>query len=143
MVRPIVRGKRFSGWRSGTFECLAEFAFAQFRQGGCNRSPSPGQLVVSYETYALVRDIVVAEARPPITMKGISREVVPYAITGMIDADGETVQVFSEHLTGLDFYLNANMIDASSASHIRKVLQDALKAMRKRSRNIRSGSSGK
>jgi hypothetical protein len=30
-------------------------------------------------------------------MKGISREVVPYAITGMIDADGETVQVFSEH----------------------------------------------
>jgi class 3 adenylate cyclase len=91
----------------------------------------PGQLVVSYETYALVRDIVVAEARPPITMKGISREVVPYAITGMIDADGETVQVFSEHLTGLDFYLNANMIDASSASHIRKVLQDALKAIEK------------
>ena len=91
----------------------------------------PGQLVVSYETYALVRDIVVAEARPPITMKGISREVVPYAITGMIDADGETVQVFSEHLTGLDFYLNANMIDASSASHIRKVLQDALKAIDK------------
>jgi hypothetical protein len=91
----------------------------------------PGQLVVSYETYALVRDIVVAEARPPITMKGISREVVPYAVTGMIDAGGETVQVFSEHLTGLDFYLNANMIDASSASHIRKVLQDALKAIDK------------
>jgi class 3 adenylate cyclase len=91
----------------------------------------PGQLVVSYETYALVRDIAVAEARPPITMKGISREVVPYAITGMIDADGETVQVFSEHLTGLDFYLNANMIDASSATHIRKVLQDALKAIEK------------
>src|SRR5262249_50697521 len=57
----------------------------------------PGQLVVSYETYALVRDIIVAEARPPITMKGISREVVPYVITGMIDAHGETVQVFSEH----------------------------------------------
>jgi adenylate cyclase len=91
----------------------------------------PGQLVVSYETYALVRDIVVAEARPPITMKGISREVVPYVITGMIDAHGETVQVFSEHLTGLDFYLNANMIDADSASHIRKVLQDALKAIDK------------
>jgi class 3 adenylate cyclase len=91
----------------------------------------PGQLVVSYETYALARDIVVAEARPPITMKGISREVVPYAITGMIDADGETVQVFSEHLTGLDFYLNANMIDADSATHIRKVLQDALKAIEK------------
>jgi hypothetical protein len=39
--------------------------------------------------------------------------------------------VFSEHLTGLDFYLNASMIDASSATHIRKVLQDALKAIEK------------
>ena len=52
----------------------------------CNRSPSPGSIVVSYETYALVRDIVVAQALPPITMKGISREVVPYAVNGMIDA---------------------------------------------------------
>ena len=78
-----------------------------------------------------MRDIVVAHALPPITMKGISREVVPYAVNGMLDADGETVQVFSEHITGLDFYLNANMIDATSATHIRKVLQDALKAIEK------------
>ena len=43
----------------------------------------PGHIVVSYETYALVRDIVVAQALPPITMKGISREVVPYAVKGI------------------------------------------------------------
>jgi adenylate cyclase len=91
----------------------------------------PGQLVVSYETYALVRDIVVAQARTPITMKGISREVVPYVVSGIIDARGAAVQVFSEHLAGLDFYLNANMIDANSASNIRKVLQDALNAIEK------------
>src|SRR5206468_11386887 len=36
----------------------------------------PGHIVVSYETYALVRDILVARALPAITMKGISREVV-------------------------------------------------------------------
>ena len=91
----------------------------------------PGHIVVSYETYALVRDIVVALALPPITMKGISREVVPYAINGILDSTGETIQVFSEHLTGLDFYLNANMIDASNATHVRKVLQDALHALEK------------
>ena len=91
----------------------------------------PGHIVVSYETYALVRDVVVAQGLPPITMKGISREVVPYAISGIRDAAGETVQVFSEHQTGLDFYLNANMIDASNAAHIRKVLEEALKALDK------------
>ncbi len=90
-----------------------------------------GHIVVSYETYALVRDAVVAQALPPITMKGISREVVPYAISGVLDSTGQTVQVFSEHQTGLDFYLNANMIDANNAARIRKVLEDALKALDK------------
>src|ERR1700728_2389433 len=64
----------------------------------------PGHIVASYETYALVRSIVVARALPPITMKGISREVIPYAVEGMLDAAGQTIKIFSEHLTGLDFY---------------------------------------
>ena len=92
---------------------------------------APGHIVVSYETYALVRDIVVAQALSPITMKGISREVVPFAISGVLGSAGEAIQVFSEHQAGLDFYLNANMIDADAANRIRQVLQDALKALDK------------
>jgi adenylate cyclase len=91
----------------------------------------PGHIVMSYETYALVRDIVVAQELQPLTMKGISREVVPYAVEGILGEGGETIRVFSEHVTGLDFYLNANMIDATNASHVRKVLQDALEALDK------------
>src|SRR5277367_5602712 len=91
----------------------------------------PGHIVVRYETYALVRDIIVAHELEPITMKGISREVVPYAVKGVVGAAGETISVFSEHLTGLDFYLNANMVDANSTIRIRKVLKDALNALDK------------
>ena len=89
----------------------------------------PGHIVISYETYALVRDIVVAQELQPITMKGISREVVPFAVKGILGKSGETIRVFSEHITGLDLYLNANMIDATNAGHVRKVLQDALDAL--------------
>lgn len=89
----------------------------------------PGQIVVSYETYSLVRDIVAAQALVPITMKGISREIVPYAVSGILDPENKGTRVFSEHLTGADFYLNANMIDASEARRLRKVLQDALKSL--------------
>ena len=89
----------------------------------------PGQIVISYETYALVRDTVVARALPPITMKGISPEVIPYLVSGVLDSTGKNVQVFSEHMTGLDFYFNASMIDASKAPHIREILQDALKTL--------------
>jgi adenylate cyclase len=89
----------------------------------------PGQIVMSYETYALVRDTVAARALPPMTMKGISREVIPYVVTAVLDATGKNVPVFSEHMTGLDFYFNASMIDATEAPHIRVLLQDALKAL--------------
>ena len=46
---------------------------------------------LSYETFALVSDIVGAHALPPITMKGISREVIPYSVDSVIDtaAEGE------------------------------------------------------
>jgi adenylate cyclase len=91
----------------------------------------PGHIVISYETYALVRDVVVAEELQPISMKGISRAVVPYAVKGILGKGGETIRVFNEHITGLDFYLNANMIDATNAGHVRKVLQDALAALDK------------
>lgn len=42
-----------------------------------------GGIVISYETFALVRDVISAHSLPPITMKGISREVIPYSVDGM------------------------------------------------------------
>jgi class 3 adenylate cyclase len=85
-----------------------------------------GHVVISYETYALVRSILVAHPLPPITMKGISREIVPYAVEGMLNAAGQTVEIFSEHMTGLDFYLDPTVIDAQSSERIRRVLRQAL-----------------
>jgi len=43
-------------------------------------SAEPGGIVMSYETYAHVRDIVDAQQLAPMHFKGISREVVPYAV---------------------------------------------------------------
>src|SRR6185312_368483 len=91
----------------------------------------PGHIVMSYETYALVRDTVEAQALDPITMKGISREVVPYAVEGLLDAVGNKIEVFSEHMTGLDFYLDPRRVSAGSAGRIRAVLMDALFALDK------------
>ncbi len=91
----------------------------------------PGHIVISYETYALVRDILVARALPPITMKGISREVVPFAVEGMLDALGQKVEIFSEHMTGLDFYLDPAMVTVGSAHRIRTLLQKAIASLEK------------
>jgi class 3 adenylate cyclase len=91
----------------------------------------PGTIVMSYDTYAMVRDMVVANPLPPITMKGISRDVVPYVVQGVVDGSGNDVRIFSEHASGLDFYLDPSMIDAGRAEHIRRLLQSALQALEK------------
>ena len=91
----------------------------------------PGQIVISYETYALVRDMLIAHPLAAITMKGISREVVPYAVEGMLDEAGQKIEIFSEHMAGLDFYLDPSMVPSGSAERIRALLQDAVSALDK------------
>jgi adenylate cyclase len=86
----------------------------------------PGQIVLSYETFALARDVVDAHALAPITMKGIAREVIPYLVQ---DAAGSKAEVFSTHLTGADFYLDPRAVDSGSAQRLRTVLQAALRAI--------------
>lgn len=94
----------------------------------------PGHIVLSYETYALVRDIVRAHPLPSIAIKGVMGEIVPYAVDALLDAQGAPVRTFSEHTTGLDFYLNPNAVDEASAARIRDLLQEAIAALDRKPR---------
>lgn len=87
----------------------------------------PGRIVLGPETCALVREIVSARALPSITMKGISKEVTPYLVEGLRDAEGGSL--FTEHSSGFTFYLDLNTVDASAAEHVRTVLQNAADAI--------------
>ncbi|TFW26297.1 adenylate/guanylate cyclase domain-containing protein [Duganella callida] len=91
-----------------------------------------GGIVVSYETYALVRDIVAGHALAPVHMKGIAREVAPYAIDGLLDQDGRAMQVFSEHGAGHDVFLDVGRIDAAAARSLRGVLHQAISALERK-----------
>ena len=97
---------------------------------------APGHIVMSYETYALVRELVVAHPLDAIRVKGISRDVVPYAVEGLRGADTE-VPVISEHAPGLDVYVDVNKLDEASVARARTALELALSALRK---NISQGS---
>src|SRR5437016_141979 len=89
----------------------------------------PGGIVMSYETYALVRDIVHARPLPSITMKGISRAVVPYTVEGLLNEVGQRAQVISEHTTGLDLFLDTAVVDDQAVDRARSVLLVALAAL--------------
>ena len=89
----------------------------------------PGHIVISYETYALVRDIVAARALPQISVKGIGRMVVPYVVEGVLDEAGRKIEIFSEHMTGLDFYLDPRAVDATALERILATLRGAIAAL--------------
>ena len=89
----------------------------------------PGEIVMSYETYALVSDIVSAHPLPAITMKGISRDVVPYSVDSIADSSAEGSNVIVERVPGLDFYFDPSIAKSSDPVRVRSVLENALSAL--------------
>ena len=96
---------------------------------------APGSIVISFETYALVRDLVRARPLPPISMKGIARQVVPYVVEDFLDESGATSPVVNEHTSGLDLFMDANAVDAENVERVRTVLKGALAAIDARDRD--------
>jgi class 3 adenylate cyclase len=94
----------------------------------------PGGICLSYETYALVRDLVRARPLSPIAIKGISREVVPYAVEGLLGELSQRPQVISEHATGLDLFLDIEALDERSVERAQQRLAEALLALATRGR---------
>ena len=92
-----------------------------------------GRVVISYETYALVRTMIEAHPLSAITMKGISREVVPYVVEGLLDSAGRKSTIINEHTAGLDIYIDPTMVDERSAERAQHLLLHALDTLRKRS----------
>jgi len=88
-----------------------------------------GKVVISYETYALVQDIVVASPLPPITMKGITRQVVPYAVEALLDSENRKAQILSEHTAGMDLYLDIGRIAPADRPRAREALAEAIAAL--------------
>nr|AWM10900.1 adenylate/guanylate cyclase domain-containing protein [Bradyrhizobium symbiodeficiens] len=90
----------------------------------------PGGIVLSYETFALVTDIVRAHALPAITMKGISREVIPYSVDALNDAAAERSGVITERAPGLELYLDPAVVKSGDAARVRSLLENALASLK-------------
>ena len=94
----------------------------------------PGRIVMSYETYALVRDVVAARPLPPVLDPAIGREVIPYAFEHWLDGGSRSGRrIFSEHMIGLDLYLDTDILDSATTARVRNLLQTAIAGLEDRS----------
>src|SRR4051794_12662850 len=92
----------------------------------------PGRIVLSYEAYALVSHLIAAHPLRSITMKGISREVVPYQVDRLLDAKQEKGDVMIETMAGLNFYLDPALVETQDSQRIRSILADAIAVLDRR-----------
>ncbi|WP_084146792.1 transporter substrate-binding domain-containing protein [Maridesulfovibrio zosterae] len=87
----------------------------------------PGGILISSETYNLVRDIVNVEERKPVEVKGIRRSIQPYAITSICgeenscSAFGNMIR-YNEH--GFDLSIDINMLSNEKRKNISQRLSE-------------------
>lgn len=76
----------------------------------------PGGILMSYETYALVRDIVDAEELPSIEAKGIRREIRPFALRNYLDTSSQD-QLINLNVEGLSLRLDLKRMTDAQRRH--------------------------
>ena len=74
-----------------------------------------GGILLSHETYSLVKDSVVAEEREPIHAKGIAKPVRNYAVVSGVDELIELGQAIREEQAGLRVLVDLQKLDKAEA----------------------------
>jgi adenylate cyclase len=87
---------------------------------------TPGEILVAYETYALVRDEIHCEARGEIEVKGIAYPVETYVILDSDDDSGIRSQVIRENHPNLKLNLDLEAMSADERKDMAAVLQHVL-----------------
>ncbi len=84
-----------------------------------------GGIVISYETWSQVRDVVEVRRLEPTKVKGISRDVVPYAVV-MPGEEADAGTVVRESGPGLELFLDPAHLDGAARLKARAALKLAL-----------------
>jgi hypothetical protein len=86
----------------------------------------PGEIIISYETYAHVKDQICCEERDHINVKGISRPVAIYQVIDAYDNLGKGRDLIHEHYGTLRLDIDLGAMSTSDRSHAVTILQRAV-----------------
>jgi class 3 adenylate cyclase len=87
---------------------------------------TPGEILISFETYANVRDRIHCEERGHISVKGIAYPVATYQVVDAYENLGIDRLFIHEERPNLRLDLNLDAMSASDRGHAATVLREAL-----------------
>jgi class 3 adenylate cyclase len=90
----------------------------------------PDGILMAYETYALVRDLIDAEEREAVLAKGIRREVRPFAVTSIFDETRDSQPIVRIEEDGIAIRLDLRRLDDAGRARALAALQQATDRLR-------------
>ena len=87
-----------------------------------------GGILVSHETYSLVKDIVLAEDQDPIQAKGFAKPVRNYRVLDQLDKLVGERKVIREEQDGLRIFLDLQKLDKTRAAQALKSILSRLES---------------
>jgi len=90
------------------------------------QNSEPDAVMLSYETYALVKDEFEAEERAPLTAKGVSREIRCFLLSGINNAADDAEVTLNQRYPGLHLSVDMDKLTGESRQRAVKDLQKAI-----------------
>jgi len=87
---------------------------------------APGEILISYETYAAVRERILCEERGRISFKGFARPIATYQVVDAYENVGAVRDFLHEEGHSLRLDLDLDAMSADDRNHAAAVLQKAL-----------------
>jgi len=85
-----------------------------------------GGVLLAHETYALVKDDVIAEETGTITVKGFAKPVRTYRVVGLYDDGVKDGRMIRQEQEGLLLIIDQRKLSAGSRADARRILQDVI-----------------
>jgi class 3 adenylate cyclase len=85
-----------------------------------------GGILLSHETWALVKDAVLAEETGTITVKGFPRPVRTHRVIGLRDEGAAAGRVIRQEQDGLLLIVDRGRLDGEARAEAIRVLEDAV-----------------
>ena len=93
-------------------------------------SAEPGSILLAHETNALVKDDVLTEEQPPITVKGFPKPVRTHRVVGLIDGTGVQGRVIRQEQDGLLLIVDRHKLGEQGRADAIRILENAAAQLR-------------
>ena len=89
-------------------------------------SAEPEGILIAHETYSLVKDSVMAEEQPPLTVKGFDKPIHYYKVVGMYDDLAEEGRIVRHQKHGIQVFVDPDKLAGDDRGEAIEALKDAL-----------------